>query len=177
MTLLAKRYATALYLAARDRNEVPQVERALAGLHAAVAEPAVRHLLTSPDIASVERGKIADKLVAGSGELLRNLVHVLLRRRRQQVLFSIQPEYRAIVMAERGEVEGVAETPRPLDSEEIHALNEIARKLSGKKVALTVAVLPELIGGVRLRVGNILFDGSVKSSLEQLEQQLMQASV
>lgn len=177
MTLLAKRYATALYLAARDRNEVDLIERELEGLHCAVADPTVKAMLTSPDIPSSERLKIVDKLVASSTELVRNFVHVLLDRRRQQVLFSVRGEYRAIRMAERGEVDGVVESPRPLDDQELEGLKAIAAKFSGKKVDLSVAIVPDLIGGVRLRVGNTLFDGSVKSSLEQLEQELMQASV
>ena len=177
MTLLAKRYATALYLAARDRNEVDQVERELEGLHVAVADATVKAMLTSPDIPSSERLKIVDKLVAGSSDLVRNFVHVLLERRRQEVLFSVRPEYRAIRMAERGEVDGVAESPKPLSDQELEGLKAIAAKFSGKKVDLSVAIVPDLLGGVRLRVGNPLFDGSLKSSLEQLEQALMQASV
>ena len=71
----------------------------------------------------------------------------------------------------------VMESPRPVGADELAQLQQIARKLSGKTCVLSVRVRPELIGGVRLFVGNVLYDGSVKSNLEQLEQKLLQASV
>lgn len=181
MSLLARRYATALLLAAKGRApdgaEVRVLERELAGLHAAVADPAVRAVLLSPDVSASERAAVAGKLVAGKSELLQNLVQVVLRRRRQEVLFGLQPEFRALVLAERGQVEGVVETPRPLGDDEVQRLAGLAERLTGKQVTLAVAVVPELIGGVRLRVGNTLYDGSVRAALEQLEQQLLQAPV
>ena len=73
-------------------------------------------------------------------------------------------------------MEGVVETPRPLGPDDLARLQELAQKLCGKKCSLSVRVRPDLIGGVRLFVGNMLYDGSVKSTLEQLEQKLLQKS-
>ena len=56
-------------------------------------------------------------------------------------------------------------------------LEALAGRLSGKKVRLAVAIRPEVLGGVRLRVGNVLYDGSLQSQLGQLAQKLAQASV
>jgi F-type H+-transporting ATPase subunit delta len=177
MTLLAKRYATALHLAAKAANAVSQVESDLQSLHAGLQSASVMALLTSPEIASAERARVVEKVGAGKHALAQNLLRVMLRRRRLSAMADLYPAYRAICLAERGEVEGTVETPKPLGPDDLARLQEVARKLCGKTCSLTVRIRPELIGGVRLIVGNVLYDGSVKSSLEQLEQKLLQAPV
>jgi F0F1-type ATP synthase delta subunit len=57
------------------------------------------------------------------------------------------------------------------------ALTGLAARLSGKKVTLTQVLAPELLGGVRLRLGNVLYDGSVLASLQQMQDRLLQASI
>jgi F-type H+-transporting ATPase subunit delta len=177
MTLLTRRYATALFLAAKAQNAVPQVEAELGAMHAGLQEDALQALLLSPEVPGPERARVLQKLGAGRSPLLQNLLQVLLRRRRLEVLFLLQPAFRALCMQARGEIEGQVETPRPLAPEDLSRLVQLSQQLSGKKCSLAVSVRPELIGGVRLLLGNVLYDGSVKSGLEQLEQRLLQASV
>jgi F-type H+-transporting ATPase subunit delta len=177
MSLLAKRYATALHMAAREQSAVDAVGRDLAVLHDVALAPAVRALLTSPDIRSDERAAMLAKVGKGMHVLVQNLLGLLQQRRRLDVLFDIHPEYRRLLLADRGELEGVAETPRPLADGELARLGELAARLSGRKVVLSVQIVPELIGGIRLRVGNVLYDGSVRNALDQLEQRLLQTSI
>ncbi|MEQ1631951.1 MAG: ATP synthase F1 subunit delta [Planctomycetota bacterium] len=177
MSLLAKRYATALHLAAKAGNAVTQVEQDLQSMHAGLQDRRVQALLQSPDVTSAERLRVVQKLGTGHHALVQNLLHVVLKRRRQEVLPDLYPAFLALCMQERGEIEGVVETPRPLGPDDLARLQEMARNLSGKTCVLTVRIRPELIGGVRLVLGNVLYDGSVQSSLQQLEQKLMQASV
>jgi len=173
MTLLAKRYATALHGAARAQGAVDAVLRDLAALHTAMQDRAVRSLWLSPDVRGAERARTAQKLGQGRSPLIANLLAVLLRRRRQEVLPDLYPAFRTLVLQERGEVEGVVETPRPLGQGELQQLEQMAQRLCGRKCSLAVTVRPELIGGVRLIVGNTLYDGSVQATLAQLEQQLL----
>ncbi len=177
MTLLAKRYATAVFALATQQNAVDAVGNDLAALHAELAVPAARALLTSPDVNDKERAAVLDKLCAGRSQLLKNLVGVLQHRRRLDVLFDLAPAFRDLVMASRGEVEGVVESAHPLSADDLTALRALAGRLSGKTVQLTATTKPGLLGGVRLRIGNLLYDGSLRASLEQLEQKLNQAAV
>ena len=108
---------------------------------------------------------------------MHNLVGVLQHRRRLEVLPDLPTAFRDLLMQDRGEVEGTAESAHPLDDAELEALTNLASRLSGKKVVLTAAHKPELIGGVRLVVGNVLYDGSLRAALEQLEGKLQQTSV
>jgi F-type H+-transporting ATPase subunit delta len=177
MTLLAKRYASALHLAAKAGNAVAQVEHDLQALHAGLQEPIVRALLTSPRESLADRTRVVEKLAAGRHALVQNLLQVALVRRRQEMLPDLYPAFRALCMQERGEVEGVVETPKALGEDEVARLSEMAKSLCGKKCVLTQRIRPELIGGVRLIVDDVLYDGSVQSSLQQLEQKLLQTSV
>ncbi len=187
MTLLAKRYASALFALATEQEKAAQeqtgqkvtdaVAADLSALHAALTSPAARAVIMSPDVTATERAALLDKLCSGRVGLLRNLVGVLQQRRRLDVLFDLQPAYQALVMAARGEVEGIAETAHALAADELAALTALAGRLSGKKVHLTTVLRPELIGGVRLRIGNVLYDGSLRAALDQLQVKLTQAAV
>lgn len=177
MTLLAKRYAEALQALAAEQGAVDAVLADLHALHQALAAPAARALLTSPDVSAVEREQVLGKLAAGRHRLVQNLIGVLQHRRRLPVLFDLHPALRALVLQSRGEVEGVVETAHPLDAAELQALTALAGRLSGKRVQLTIAVRPELLGGVRLVVANVLYDGSLRAALDQLGGRLAQAPV
>lgn len=177
MSLLAKRYAEALFALATQQGAVDAVAADLAAIDAALAAPAARALVNSPDVKPEERARVLDKLTQGRGQLVRNTVGVLQHRRRLEVLFDLFPEFRTLVMAARGEVEGVVESAHALGADELGSLEALAGRLSGKKVKLTVAIRPEVLGGARLRVGNVLYDGSLQSQLGQLAQKLAQATV
>jgi F-type H+-transporting ATPase subunit delta len=177
MTLLAKRYASALFTLAKDKGAVDAVASDLAALHGELHAPGASALLTSPDVAADERSKVLAKLTEGRHELLVNLVGVLQHRRRLEVLADLPVAFRELLMQDRGEVEGVAQSAHPLGDDELKALTELASRLSGKKVVLTAAHKPELIGGVRLVVGNVLYDGSLRAALDQLQNKLQHSAV
>ena len=177
MTLLAKRYAVALFTLAVDKGVVDAVADDLVRLHAELVDPAARRLLLSPDVTATERRRVLDALVAGCHDYVRNLVGVLQHRHRLDVLADLPAAFRELWMARRGEVEGTAESAHPLDAAELARLTELAGRLTGKRVVLTGAHRPELIGGVRLRLGNVLYDGSLRAALRQLETHLQQSAV
>jgi len=177
MTLLSKRYATALHRLAMASGAADAVGADVLALHRDVSSPGARALLTSPDVREAERLAVLGKLGAGRHQMVQNLIGVLQHRRRIEVLFDLHPEYHALALAQRGEVEGKVETPHALGAAEMASLTVLAGQLSGKKVTLTQELRPALLGGVRLRVGNVLYDGSMQQALQQLEQKLMQASI
>lgn len=174
MTLLAKRYATALFALAKDKGVTDAVASDLAELHGELHAPHAGDLLTSPDVAADERVGILAKLTAGRHDLVANLVGVLQHRRRLEVLCDLPAAFRELYMDDRGEVEGTAESAHPLDEQELKSLTELACRLSGKQVVLTATHVPDLLGGVRLYVGNVLYDGSLRAALNQLQDKLQQ---
>ena len=88
MTLLAKRYAEAVYAAAKGQGAVDTVAADLHAIQQSLAAPAAKALLTSPDVTPAERTAVLDKLVAGRHTLTKNLVGVLQHRRRLSAVFD-----------------------------------------------------------------------------------------
>jgi len=175
MSLPVKRYATALYRAAEEKGALDAVAGDLESLHAALSDDQVRAVITNPAAPAGVLRSALEKATEGAHELVQNVVRVCLERRRAPVLTEIFPAFQEMARESRGEALGVAESAKSLDDDAVRQLTELASSLSGKKVTLEVAVKPELIGGVRLRVGNTLYDGSVALALEQLHKQLMAA--
>jgi F-type H+-transporting ATPase subunit delta len=177
MSLLAKRYAGALFGLAAEQGVAERVAADLDALHRDCAAPGSRALLLSPDIGAAERGIVLEKLGHGRHRLVQNLIGVLQHRRRLAVLGDIAPTFHALLLEHRGELEGTAEVARPLDQAQLGQLAALASRLSGRQVTLKSALRPELLGGVRLVVGNTLYDGSLRAALDQLEQALLQATL
>jgi F-type H+-transporting ATPase subunit delta len=175
MSLLAQRYAKAMFQVAEGHGALDAVDADLGRLAGALRDPAARSVVLSPDTASEVRNRVVEKLLGTCHDLTRNLIGVVLRRRREAVLVDMSTAFKDLLRASRGKVLGVVETAKTIDEKGLKDLEAHASKLVGKNVTLEVEVNPALIGGVRLRLGNTLYDGSVATVLEHLERALMEA--
>jgi len=175
MSLPVKRYANALYRAAEEKGQLDAVAGDLKALHEVLQDAEIQAVLNNPAAPARLCRALLEKATANCHELVQNFASVVQRRRRGDVLPEVWPAFHALLRKARGEVEGVVETARPLGPGDLETLQKMADSLTGSKVELSVVENPDLIGGVRLRVGNTLYDGSVAHSLEQLHKQLMAA--
>jgi len=96
-----------------------------------------------------------------------------LRRRRLELVPRIAREYRRLYNQSVGIVEATATSAAPLDDRELRALQERLENMTNKRVELTTAVDPRLLGGIQVRIGDMLLDGSVRGRLERLREQLV----
>lgn len=177
MNLIASRYARALFEVASAADAVDAVAGDLHRLDQALEKAGLRAQIMEPDTPVKRRAEYLHDLVDRAHQLTRNLIDVLLARRRWQILGDLSAAYDALVRLARGEEIGLVESPYALDDQQMAALASTASRLSGKKVTLELVIAPELLGGVRLRVGNTLYDSSVATALEELERQLMAVSI
>lgn len=175
MSLLTQRYAKAIFGVAEKAGVVDAVGSDLSRLSSILSDPAVGGPVLSPDTNADARQKVLDKILGDGHDLTRNLVGVVLRRRREAVLPSLAEDFAELQRAARGEVLGVLETARLVDELTVRELETRATALVGKKVTLQVNVDETLIGGVRIRIGNTLYDGSVATAIEDLHRRLMDA--
>ena len=176
--ILARRYAKALFEAAQGAGAVDTIAADLAAIDAVVADSGVRRVVVSPEISGAVRGQVVARLGEGRHALTRNLLGVLARRRRTAILPELRAAFDADVRESRGEVTGVVESARSLGSDALAEVEQLAGKLAGgRTVYLTVRENPSLIGGIRLKIGNTLFDGSVATQLDELHKRLMEAPI
>lgn len=177
MTLLAGRYARALFEVAEARGAVDAVAADLAAIDDILADPELRAHASRADLSGGAARALLARLGADRHELVQNLFAVLQRRRRHAVVAGLRAAFDALVREARGEVQGRVETAGPIDDAQRGSITELAAKLAGRSVALEFSDNPALLGGVRLQLGNTLYDGSVATRLGALRQKLMNSRI
>jgi F-type H+-transporting ATPase subunit delta len=170
----ARRYAEALYaLATRDRT----LDEYAAGLELAATTlggEAVLDVLRNPARPLPKRTELVEKALADRAPAaVVRLVALLVQRRRIDRLPDVAVEYRRLLNRERGVVEALATTTTPLSSEDTEKLRDKLATMTGRTVDLTVAVDESLLGGLTVRVGDTLYDASVRGRLERLRERLL----
>lgn len=172
-TSIARRYAEAAFEIAERDDAVDQWLAQLGAVAAAVTDSTVVHRLEDPQVALETRSAALHK-VLGADMLpqLGNLIGLVLRRRRVDSLPSIEREFRRLYNRRSGIVEAVATSALALDAAELAALKSRIETMTGKTVELETAVDPTILGGIQVRIGDTLYDGSVRGRLERLRAKL-----
>jgi F-type H+-transporting ATPase subunit delta len=170
----ARRYAEAAFeLATRDKA----LDAYGDGLDLAArmaSDPAVLNVLRNPARPLRQRLEVVDALLAKRvPEPVFKLVGLLVERGKIDRIGAVAAEYRRLLNKERGIVEAVAKAAAPLNDKETEALREKLAKMTGQTVDLRVEVDESLIGGLTVRVGDTLYDASVRGRLERLRERLV----
>ena len=101
-----------------------------------------------------------------------NFVNVLIDRKRIDQLAGIETAFRGKVDEIRGITRGEVTSAEPLAKDELERVTDALSKISGKQVLVTTKVDPSLIGGLVARVGDMVFDGTIRTQLNQLKESL-----
>ena len=174
----ARRYAEAAFeVATRDdtlerwRADL-DVAASLAGDHRAL------DVLANPAIPFERRATALDTLLGDrvAGQTA-NLVRLLLRRGRIEDLPRVVAEFRRLDDRRQGLTHATATSATELTRDEIRALTARLEQSTGGQIALDVEVDPSLLGGLVVRVGDRLIDGSVRGRLERLRNQLISGAL
>ncbi len=176
MSLYAPRYARALVdVVLTEKLDAAQVDRQLQEvLDTFAASHALRLAMEDPSIHLEEKLKVVDALAARTQwpHALRNFLAVLLQNGRMAALPEIVAGYRAELDARQNMGEAEIISVRELDAGERAALEARAAKLTGRSIRAVYKRDPALLGGVVLRMGTVIYDGSVRGRLERLRRQL-----
>ncbi len=169
---LAERYATALLELADERKDLDRVAADLATLKALLAEsPDLRRLVASPIFSRRDAAKAMAALLdkAGAGDLVQKFIGLVARNRRLFALTGMIRAFEAELARRRGEVVAEVVSAQSLTPAESAALDEALRHTVGGGVKVDRRVDRGLIGGLTVKIGSRLFDGSLKSKLERLQ--------
>jgi F-type H+-transporting ATPase subunit delta len=165
----ARRYAEAGFQLAEEEDAV---EAWLAGLAIAeerLASTEAMSVLANPAIPLRSRLDVLDGVLAGDVRgAPRNLIALLVSRHRIDLLPAVVREFRRIHERREGIVRATVTSASPLDAEQVRALRERLASLSSARIDLEVEVDPALLGGLTVRLGDQLIDGSVRGRLERL---------
>ena len=170
----ARRYAEAAFEVGQRDGTVETWRRELDAAGAIVDDDRVARLLGNPAIAEERRLELAEstfgKLV---GRPVLNLIGLMLRRGRIDELPRVAAEFRRLDNERQGITPATATSAVPLSEDEVRAVTARLEAMTGGRVDLDLRVDPDLIGGLVVRVGDRLIDGSVRSRLERLRNQLV----
>lgn len=168
------RWAEALYAVARRQSALAAVRTDVARLASAFAGPAGRDAF-DPRLDRERRRALVLQALGVGHPLTQNFVALAFDRRREEVLRDLARAFQRLENVERGVVEGVVESARPLGAPEMELVaREIGAQL-GKQVKLENRIVPELVGGARVTAGNRMIDWSVQGRLEALRRKMMEA--
>jgi len=170
---LARPYANAVFELAKANQALDDWSRMLAFLSAAAAEPKVHQLLTSPELSQEVKAR---RLLDICGEELsdrgRNLVHVLARNKRLDVIEDIREQFEV----RKAEAERVLDvevvTAYELTSDQTEKLKAALQRKFDREVNLTGRVQTDVIGGAVIRAGDTVIDASLRGRLDKMAEAL-----
>jgi F-type H+-transporting ATPase subunit delta len=177
-TTAARRYAEAAFEVARRDGTVEAWRRELDTTAGILGDEEVLRGLVNPAMPLEEREAIVSRaLEAGASRPVRNLVLLLLRRGRLELLPRVAAEFDRLDDRRLGITHATATSAAPLAEDEVRALTSRLERLTGGTVALELKVDSDIIGGLIVRVGDRLIDGSVRGRLERLRSRLVSGAL
>ncbi|MBC8079260.1 MAG: F0F1 ATP synthase subunit delta [Gorillibacterium sp.] len=170
-----KRYAKALYEVAREQNLIAKVEEDLRVVSSTIrGSVELQTLLDHPGISADKKKSVIGALFDGRVEVaVFNTLLLLLERRREAILPVLAEHYTNISNKEQGRADAIVTTPIPLTPAEMERVAERFGKLTGKTIRVTGNIDTKLLGGMQVKIGDRLYDGSLSGKLARLQKTLI----
>jgi F-type H+-transporting ATPase subunit delta len=166
---IARPYAEAAFQLAADKGALPEWSDMLGALDSVIGHPRVRQVIGDPNVPAARAAGVIIGVLAGSltGEA-ENFVRVLAENRRLALVGAIRGEFERLKDESDRSVEAVVDTAFPLDDAQLAAIVAQVERKIGRKVKTRMVVDPELIGGVKITIGDKVFDASARAQLVAL---------
>ena len=169
----AKRYAQAAFELAKGQNALDIWERDLGRVSDTLANSRVHEFFSNPAVPDeAKRQALTTMLPSDADQFVRNLVLLMLDRDRLDILPATVAEFHDLVLADRGIAIANITTAVELQPMELQQVVSQVSRITGKEISPRTFVDESLIGGIVVRVGDTLIDGSVRTQLIQLREQM-----
>jgi F-type H+-transporting ATPase subunit delta len=167
---IARRYAAALFGAAREQGIAEQVEADLRAAHAGIAaDPRLHAALAHPEIPAARKRDFLQRAFAGLTPLALTFLSLLVRRRRQAYLADIAEEYRDMADEARGLVRARVVSAVDMTEEQRTRLRRALERRTGKRVEMSAAVDSSLLAGLVVTIAEQkVVDASARGRLEKM---------
>ena len=167
---IARPYAEAVFSLADGAGKLTEWSAALANLAAVAADARVRDVVSDPNLSAAKVAGFVLSILGGKlPEDAENFVRVLADNGRLDVLDEIRTQFEALKNEREGVVEAEVVSAFEMDQAQLADLVTRLEKHTGKKVKAHVMVDKELIGGVKVVLGDKVIDGSARAQLGALE--------
>jgi F-type H+-transporting ATPase subunit delta len=174
LATIARPYAEALYksVAGGDPQALDALTKQAGALAALAGDAQLRAFADDPKVPATQVFDLVTGIAAGQGVRLdakvANLLHTMLDNGRLAALPEVAAQFRVLVNASSGVSDALVQSAFPIDGAPLADLVATLEKRFARKLDAKVEIVPELIGGVRVVVGDEVLDTSVKARLEQM---------
>ena len=179
MSAVSSRYARALVEVVLEQQLDADVAREQLNSFADAVRESVelRRVWESPAIPAEQKRAVLDALVGqiNAFKAIRNFMAVIIDHRRIPMLDDIARQFAVELDLQMGLVEAKISSARELSNDEKRELESQVERLTGRKVRAHYASDPGLLGGVMVRLGSVIYDGSIRGQLEKMKQELSTA--
>jgi F-type H+-transporting ATPase subunit delta len=176
---IAEVYSRALFEAATEDDVLDTVHDELNEFADALEDEDNRELrlfFFSPYFSSEEKKDGVEKVVSGADERFVNFLQLLAERHRMPALPRIRRQFDSLWAEEKQILPVTVTSAVELDDKLLEGIGKRIEEQTGRQVDLTARVDPDVLGGLVLRVGNMVMDASVRSRLEQIRKQVTKAA-
>jgi F-type H+-transporting ATPase subunit delta len=177
MEEIAEVYARALFEVAKQHDVLDRVHDELGEFAEALSENrTLQVFLFSPYFSSEEKRDGVVKIVSDADERFVNFLELLAERHRMPVLFRIQREFDALWADEHRLLPVTVTSAVELDEKLVADIGKRIEEQTDRTVELSSRVDPEVLGGLKVQVGNMVLDATVRNRLERLRKQVAKAT-
>lgn len=173
---IARRYSTALADSVLASGQTEIVKAELEALGRLFAESIdLQTVFSNPSIAHASKDRVLDELIARArpSKTTANFLKVLLQNGRLGEIGDINERFVSVLEERAGRITAEITSARELPGDERSEFEKNLARLTGKQVSVNYAINKDIIGGVVTRIGSTVYDGSVKTKLENLREQLV----
>jgi F-type H+-transporting ATPase subunit delta len=177
MEEIAEVYARSLFEVAKEHDQLDEVKDELGQFADVLAKDRqLQVFFFSPYFSSGEKKDGVAKVIEGGNEYFVRFLELLAEKHRLPVLFRIRRAFDVLWAKEQRLLEVSVTSAVELDEDTVKGIGERIEQQTGRRVELSSAVDPDLIGGLVIRVGNLVMDASVRNRLERLRRQVARAA-
>jgi len=177
MEEIARVYADALFEAAKDKDRLDQIHDQLGEFaDALAANRDLQVFFFSPYFSSAEKRDGIAKSISGADQELVNFLELLAEKHRMPVIFRIRRRFDELWAKAKRRLEVTLTSAVELDQGVVDQVGEAVEQQTDRSIDLTSEVDPDILGGLVLRVGNMVLDASLRSKLEKLRKEVASAA-
>ena len=170
---LSGRYALALFELANEQKKLEAVGKDLAAVKQALGESDAFKALTTSPLVGRDEAMRAVAATAGAMKLdpvTANFLGVLARNRRLAQLPAVIRAFNMLAARHRGEITAEVTSAHQLDDGQVDAIKQNLRSRMGRDIAVDLSVDPAILGGLVVKIGSQMIDGSIRTKLNNLAQ-------
>ncbi|AOV08829.1 F0F1 ATP synthase subunit delta [Sporosarcina ureilytica] len=174
-SIVANRYALALFKTAQENGQIDIIQQELLEIKQVFqTNQELEELLQNPRLSIAKKKELLAELFNGANQFVQNLLFILLEKNRMEEILNFVDEFVMIANDAAGVADAKVYSTRALTVKETAAISStFAAKIGKQSLRIENIIDPSLIGGIRLQIGNRIYDSSLSGKLNRLQRDLI----